>query len=82
MSNQSQQQQQQQQPLYEARDVVEVNDNGILRKVELTGLVSSSTPIGYSGVYNDTYRGTTIQMTMSWIPQGLIKRVIDRTSWH
>ncbi len=43
------------------------------RSVTITGVISTSGLIGYSGIYTAYYQGRPVEMTLSWIPQGLIE---------
>jgi hypothetical protein len=56
---------------YAPGDVARVKD--YKENVTITAVISTSSPIGYSGVYTAYYQGRPVEMTLSWIPQGLIE---------
>jgi hypothetical protein len=65
---------------YSPGDIVKVKD--YTENVTLTSIVSTSSSIGYSGTYQARWNGKTIDMTLSWIPQGLIERIVYSPSWR
>lgn len=65
---------------YSPGDIVEIE--GYTERITLTSIVSESAPIGYSGTYQAKWNGQNIEMTISWIPQGLIKRHVYSPSWR
>lgn len=65
---------------YAPGDVVRVKD--YKERVTITAVISTSSPIGYSGVYTAYYQGRPVEMTLSWIPQGLIEAHLYSPSWR
>ena len=65
---------------YAPGDIVRVKD--YKERVTITGVISTSSPIGYSGVYTAYYQGRPVEMTLSWIPQGLIEAHLYSPSWR
>jgi hypothetical protein len=65
---------------YAPGDVVRVKD--YKEQVKITSIISTSSPIGYSGVYTAYYQGRPVEMTLSWIPQGLIEAHLYSPSWR
>lgn len=65
---------------YAPGDVVRVKD--YKERVTITGVIDTATNIGYSGVYTAHYRGSPVEMTLGWIPQGLIEQHVVSPSWR
>jgi hypothetical protein len=65
---------------YSPGDIVEIE--GYTEHITLTSIVSMSSLIGYSGTYQAKWNGQNIEMTLSWIPEGLIERIVYSPSWR